>query len=122
MNRFFLNILSDDIEATATFYQQVFGMQRHFDSDWFVILNHAEMPAHELGILKRDAEIVPDTGRGPFGGGLVTLVVEDCDTTFERATLAGAEVVEPPKLMPYGQRRALVRDPAGALLDISSPA
>lgn len=122
MQRLFCNILTDQADPLARFYEAVFGMKRHFDSDWFVILVHDDIPAQELGILQRGSEIVPEEARSAFGGAMVTFVVADAKSTFEAAKQAGADVVEAPKMMPYGQLRALVRDPAGALIDISSPA
>ncbi|MEO0996934.1 MAG: VOC family protein [Pseudomonadota bacterium] len=122
MNRLFCNILADSVSPVAEFYERTFGMRRHFDSDWFVLLVHDDLPGHEYGILQRDADIVPEHARTAFGGCLITFVVADCREAFARAEQYGAEVVEPPRLMPYGQLRALVRDPAGTLIDISSPA
>ena len=39
--------------------------------------------------------------------------VEDTDATYSRAVGAGATSIEPPQEMPYGDRRAMVRDPWG---------
>ncbi len=122
MNRLFCNILADNVAPVAEFYERTFGMRRHFDSDWFVLLVHDDLPGHEYGILKRDADIVPEHARTGSGGCLITFVVADCRETLARAEQNGALVVEAPKLMPYGQWRALVRDPAWTLIDISSPA
>jgi len=36
--------------------------------------------------------------------------VADADETYRRAIAAGAEAIEPPRDMPYGDRRATVRD------------
>ncbi|MDX8482568.1 hypothetical protein RFN28_29525 [Mesorhizobium sp. VK24D] len=36
--------------------------------------------------------------------------VENADETYRRAIAAGAESIEPPADMPYGDRRATVRD------------
>jgi uncharacterized glyoxalase superfamily protein PhnB len=36
--------------------------------------------------------------------------VADADQTYERAIAAGAEAIETPTDMPYGDRRATVRD------------
>ncbi|WP_426439817.1 VOC family protein [Bradyrhizobium genosp. P] len=36
--------------------------------------------------------------------------VEDADETYQRAIAAGAEAIETPADMPYGDRRATVRD------------
>ncbi len=121
MDRLFTSIFADDVQATADFYVRLFGMQKHFDSDWFVILVPADKPGIEYGILARDSDVVPDGVRDAPAGLMVTFVVDDCDAHFAAAAALGAEVVEPPTVMPYGQKRALVRDPAGTLVDISSP-
>lgn len=45
--------------------------------------------------------------------------VGDADQTHERALAAGAEVVEEPRDTPYGDRRAIERDPYGNLYQIA---
>ncbi len=45
--------------------------------------------------------------------------VADADRTFERAVAAGAETLEEPLDTPYGDRRAMVRDPFGNLFQIA---
>ena len=52
---------------------------------------------------------------------MLTFVVDDCDAIYEKAQAANAVIVEPPREMPYGQRRMVLRDPAGTFVDISSP-
>lgn len=51
------------------------------------------------------------------GGGLRTpssaflhVYVEDADVAYQRAVAAGADSIEPPADMPYGDRRATFRD------------
>ena len=121
MQRAFTNILCEDVEATARFYEQLLGMKRHFDSDWFVILTHDGIDGLEYGLLRRDHEVVPKAARTPPGGVIVTFVVDDCDSVHSMAVKIGADVVSKPTNMPYGQRRMLVRDPSGTMLDISVP-
>ncbi|MEM9439285.1 MAG: VOC family protein [Pseudomonadota bacterium] len=121
VQRSFVNILSENVNKTAAFYERLLDMERHFDSDWFVILTHAGIKDLEYGILKRDHDIVPDNVRAKPAGIIVTFVVSDCDDVHKRAVKMGAEVVEPPTDMPYGQRRMLVRDPDGTLIDVSAP-
>lgn len=41
------------------------------------------------------------------------LYVDDADAVYRRAVAAGATSVEAPSDMPYGDRRAMVRDPWG---------
>lgn len=51
---------------------------------------------------------------------MLTVVVDDVDTVHARARAAGIEIVEPPTDLFYGQRRMLVTDPNGLLVDVSS--
>lgn len=44
----------------------------------------------------------------------------DCDVLFERAKAMGVEIIQEPKNEEYGQRRFLVVDPDGLLVDVSS--
>lgn len=121
MQRCFTNILSERVSETASWYQDLLGMRRHFDSDWFVILTHDDLPGTELGILQRDHEIVPASIRREPAGVLVTFVVDDCDAAHRRAVDMNAEILEGPSDMSYGQRRTLLRDPDGTIVDVSSP-
>jgi uncharacterized glyoxalase superfamily protein PhnB len=45
--------------------------------------------------------------------------VADADETYRRALKAGAETVEAPLDTPYGDRRAMVRDPYGNVFQIA---
>lgn len=121
MNRCFANIVTLEVPAVASFYEALLGMERHADFGWFVILTHAEMPGLELGVLDRESEMTPAAARGAPGGVMLTFVVADVEAVADRAAARGANILEPPTNMPYGQRRMLLRDPAGTVLDVSSP-
>jgi PhnB protein len=61
------------------------------------------------------------------GGGLresmpafLYVYVEDVDETYRRAVEAGAETLELPSDLPYGDRRAMVKDAWGNLWQIAS--
>ena len=121
MKRAFTNILTDDVEQTARFYEELLGMKRSGDFGWFVILTHDDMPRYEIGILDRDHETIPDNVVKSPGGSILTFVVADLEDVVERATAMRAEIIQEPTDLPYGQRRLMVRDPAGSAIDISSP-
>ena len=121
MKRAFTSILVADPERSARFYEQLLGMNRHGDFGWFVILTHEEMPGLEFGLLDRDHETVPEALAKAAGGALLTFVVNDVLDSHARAQGMKAHIIEAPIDMPYGQRRMLVRDPDGFVLDISSP-
>ena len=61
------------------------------------------------------------------GGGLrepvpafLYVYVENVDETYQRAVETGAETLELPSDQPYGDRRAMVKDPWGNLWKIAS--
>ncbi|MBX2839685.1 MAG: VOC family protein [Gammaproteobacteria bacterium] len=121
MQRCFTNVLSEDVDNTALFYQNLLGMTRHFDSDWFVILTHPEVPGLELGVLQRAHAIVPASIANAPAGIIVTFVVDDCDEVYKRAKSLSTEVLQAPTDLFYGQRRMLLKDPDGTVIDVSSP-
>lgn len=121
MQRCFTNIMSADVSETSQFYEFLLGMTRQFSADWFISLVHPDRDGMELGIIQRDHPIVPEALRGKPCGVMLTFVVADCDDVHTKAEAMGAEIVEPPRDMPYGQRRMLLRDPEGTVVDISAP-
>jgi predicted enzyme related to lactoylglutathione lyase len=118
-SRNFYSVLSDDLAATRDWYVSLFGYRVEFDSDWFVHLQSTD-PDVELGILASDHEIVPAAVRGQPSGGILTIVVEDVDAVHRQAVDRGVDVVESPRNLFYGQRRMLLVDPNGLIIDVSS--
>jgi len=51
----------------------------------------------------------------------VTFVVDDVDSMYEKALAMALPILQEPRNEFYGQRRCLVKDPAGCLIDICSP-
>ncbi|MDD9910100.1 MAG: VOC family protein [Ahrensia sp.] len=121
MNRLMVNIVVADVAKSAAFYEALFGFQRAFDSDWFCNLQQPNKGGAELGIMKRGHDIVPPHLASTPGSTYLTIVADDVETVFEAATKAGHVITEPPTNMFYGQRRMLLHDPDGYLIDISSP-
>jgi uncharacterized glyoxalase superfamily protein PhnB len=78
--------------------------------------------------LNRPAEIrigdsvvmVSDAGEREVFPAFLYVYVDDADTTYQRALVAGAVSVEKPWDTPYGDRRAMVRDVFGNLFQIAS--
>ncbi|WEX07688.1 VOC family protein [Chelativorans sp. AA-79] len=121
IRRTMYNIAADDLAAVRDFYANLLDMEVIYDSDWYKVLVPREGPRFELGIIARSSEVAPAVAARPPGGGYLTFVVEEVLVAFEQARAMGAEILEPPTDLFYGQRRLLLRDPAGTLLDISSP-
>lgn len=119
--RAFVSVFSESLPETRDFYVELFGWRVDFDSDWFVHLQARDNAALELGIIRRNHEIVPEAFRSAPAGTMITIVVPDVDALHEIAVERGLAIVEPPRDLFYGQRRMLLRDPSGALECAPSP-
>jgi PhnB protein len=57
--------------------------------------------------------MVSGAGARAATAGFLYVYVEDVDATYQRALHAGATSLEEPRDMPYGDRRAMIKDPCG---------
>jgi catechol 2,3-dioxygenase-like lactoylglutathione lyase family enzyme len=120
ITRIMPNICSADLDAARHFYVELLGFAVAFDSEWFVQLVAGDTDL-AVGILRRDHGSIPaDAQRAPQGV-ILTVVVDDADAAHRRATELGVDSLLEPHDTPYGQRRLLVRDPDGTVVDISAP-
>ena len=120
ITRIMTNICSDQLSESRDFYTKLFDFNVDYDSDWFVHLISKDK-AFELGIIKRDSEIVPEGFQHNPKGFYITFVVENVDQVFETAKKESLDIVNEPSDTFYGQRRLLLKDPNGVLVDVSSP-
>lgn len=120
IQRCFVSIFSDQLEATRDFFVKLLNWEVDFDSTWFVHLKAPGNDALELGVLLRDQEIIPEPLRQMPAGAMLTVVVPDVDQVYARAKALDLVIIEPPRDLFYGQRRMLITDPNGMLVDISS--
>ena len=103
-------IITSQPEEMIRFVKEVFGAQGEF---------HVNRPA-EIRI--GDSMIMISDGGGlrePVSAFLY-VYVENVDETYQRAIQAGAETLEVPSNLQYGDRRAMVRDLWGNLWQIAS--
>lgn len=120
INRILTNICSQHLAESKEFYTNLFNFKVDFDSDWFVHLI-SEGRELEIGIMKSDHELVPIEFRGKPNGMYVTIVVDNAESIFKKAKEFGFEIIKEPELTFYGQKRVLIKDPSGVLVDVSSP-
>ena len=119
--RILTNVCADDLAASRDFYVALLGFEVHYDSDWYVQLRNPNCGGYEFGIIKRTHELVPKAFQTTPSGMYVTFVVPDVDESYAKALAMGAKIVQQPRNEFYGQRRFLLIDPSGCLLDICSP-
>ncbi|MDO5987183.1 VOC family protein [Flavivirga amylovorans] len=120
INRIITNICSDNLQESSDFYIKLFDFNVDYDSDWFVHLISNDKKL-ELGIIDRTNEIVPKDFQNNPQGFYVTFVVDNADEIFQIAESEKFEIISKPTDTFYGQRRLLLKDPNGTLVDISSP-
>jgi uncharacterized glyoxalase superfamily protein PhnB len=78
---------------------------------------HPDRPA-EIRIGDSLIMVSPAGARELFPGFLY-IYVDDADATYQKALAAGAVALEEPLDTPYGDRRAMVRDPFGNVFQIA---
>jgi uncharacterized glyoxalase superfamily protein PhnB len=78
---------------------------------------HPDRPA-EIRIGDSLVMVASASERGPFPS-ILHVYVDDVDVTYQRALDADAVSLEEPLDSPYGDRRAMVRDPFGNVFQIA---
>lgn len=73
LKRILTNIGSDRLEESRDFYVALLGFTVKYDSDWYVQLASSENTEFELGIIRRDHELVPSNHQTNPSGVYITL-------------------------------------------------
>ena len=97
-----------DVQAQVDFLRAVFGATGEVDAD-----RPADVRVGDSLVM-----VSSTAGRDPFPAFLY-VYVHDADVTYERALAAGATTIEAPLDTPYGDRRAMVRDPFGNVYQVA---
>lgn len=114
-------IMAEDVAATAAFYQEHFGFQAMYTSQWYVHLTSRAQGSVNLAIVTASHDTVPEGYRRPVGGLLLNFEVADVDAEHARLIGEGLSPVSALKSEAFGQRHFMVADPAGTLIDIITP-
>lgn len=104
------NILSSDFEGSRAFYTGVIGLEGGPGLDWIMFFG-TEQREVQLSVMALDikAHQHPD----------VSIEVDDVDEVYARAVEAGAEITYPVTDEEWGLRRFFVRDPNGAIINVT---
>lgn len=121
VERILFTILAKDLTTSAAFYRQLADFEQIYTSDWFVVLAIPGHTGFQLGLIDQVSEFAPRHAWGTAAGGYLTLVVDDVYAALDKAREMGVEVIESPVALEYGQTRALIRDPNGIIIDLSTP-
>lgn len=113
-------IYTDDVAAAVTFYEHATGLAAsYYDRE----LGFAQLGAEQSVAVASHAagELMLGAGYEPVRGGRVrgaelAFWADDVPAAFEAALHAGAKVLTPPRVMPWGQTVAYVEAPEGTIL------
>ena len=113
-------LVAADIRAMVGFYELVTGRP----ADWLApVFAEIVTPAATLAIGSAETVALFQPGSAEPAANRTAIVefqVDDVDAEFARLKDV-AEVVHPPKLMPWGNRAAQFRDPEGTLVGLYTP-
>lgn len=115
-----LRLIAHDINGLVAFYETLTGLK----ADWLApVFAEIVTPSATLAIGSVETVALFQAGSAEPGANrtaIIELQVADLDAEFER--LKGlAEVVHPPKLLPWGNQTFQLRDPEGNLVSLYMP-
>ncbi|PHM64550.1 hypothetical protein Xsto_02824 [Xenorhabdus stockiae] len=114
-----VNILSDDLISTRDLFVNLLKFSIEYESCWFISMSSESN--EQVSAFLKTSEFIPKAYQQACQGVIITFVVKNIDAYFETAKTLKLDIIEPPRDLPYGQRRMLIKDKSGALIDISSP-
>lgn len=107
-----------DVATSAAFYQNHLGFTPVFASDWYMHLRGDAEGLFELALIDYTHESIPEAGRQPTSGFILSLYVEDAAAEAARLENEGVSIAQPLRDEVFGQRHVIVSDPNGILIDI----
>jgi predicted enzyme related to lactoylglutathione lyase len=121
IKRVLFNILAKDLATSVAFYQHLAGFAPIYTSSWYIVLTVPGSETIELGLIDEVSQFAPRHAWGTMQGTYLTLVVNDVFEAVARARELGVEIIDEPRALEYGHTRALIRDPNGLVIDLSTP-
>jgi predicted enzyme related to lactoylglutathione lyase len=117
-------IVTDDVERLAWFYSRLVGVSVALN-DYYVEVPTA---AASIGFSRRRfTEYREDQAARPCSPRhqaeiMLDFSADDVDAEYRRVSRLGVTWVMLPRTQPWGRRAIIFRDPAGNLVNVSSPA
>jgi lactoylglutathione lyase len=119
----------EDADQAARFYEQVFGLKRRFEMQT-PLTPWIEMETGETALAFAqfsEAEVLfsgnfrkHDPHEAPVAS-VISFVTEDVEAVYKTAMKLGATSITAPKIEPWGQTIARIRDINGIAVSIATP-
>ena len=115
-----LRLIARDINSLVAFYEMVTGLK----ADWLApVFAEIVTPSATIAIGSAETVALFQEGTAEPGANrtaIIELQVANLDAEFERLKDL-AEIVHPPKLLPWGNQTFQIRDPEGTLVSLYMP-
>jgi len=102
-------LVTDDVAGLVAFLKHAFAATGEYRED-----RPSEIRIGDSLIL------ISEVGVRKFMPAFLYVYLDDVDAVYQRAMDAGAESIEQPQDMPYGDRRAMIKDPGGNTWQIAT--
>ena len=110
VTRIVANLNAPNPAELAKFYVNVFGLDTPFDMGWIAFLESSATQKIELHAASE--------GGSSTELPVISIGVDDLDTTEAAIRAAGAQITYGPVKEPWGLRQFFFRDPAGNLINV----
>lgn len=121
VTRLLPNICTDKMEETRDFYAELLGFVVGFEHEgWYIQMASPTNPQLQVGIMRRDHEFTPKAFQHPAQGVIISVQVEDVDTTYAAVLKRGFRIARELSDESFGMRRFMVADPNGLLVNMFS--
>ncbi|WP_431039247.1 VOC family protein [Streptomyces sp. P6-2-1] len=116
-----ITLFVEDLDATKTFYREVFGLPVEFEDEASAVFGFGNTLINLLRSTAATGLIDPAPVARPDSGSRVqlTLPVDDVDAMCEELTARGVTLLNGPMDRPWGIRTASFRDPGGHIWEIA---
>lgn len=111
----------EDLGTTKKFYQEVFGLPIHFETDNSVVFKFGDTLINLLKITEAGVLIEPAIVANRESGSrfVFTIHVDDVDAMCTELAARGVKLLNGPMDRPWGIRTASFMDPAGYIWEIA---
>lgn len=121
MNLISIRIITDDVDASAAFYERLTGVTAVRPTAQFAEIRTPSATL-AIGHTATVALFGPGSARPADNHtAIIEFIVDDVDAEHVRLQADGVPVVQEPTTMPWGNRSLLLRDPDGTLVNLFTP-
>jgi lactoylglutathione lyase len=116
-----ITLFTEDLHATRTFYEDVFGLALFFDDEHSAVFKLGDTLINLLDIQAAPELIDPAAVAAPDAGhrAVFTLGVDDVDAMSAELVARGVTLLNGPMNRPWGIRTASFMDPTGTIWEIA---